>query len=145
MRWTVKLKSVRQISHQSQLLWLSTIPARPWISTQQVPTGKSNKKDITYISTKLLSSMKPKSAYYGSNHPNAKAEGFTASRYPRNMHVREDLLLEARKLLLPLERPDNVVERACYEVKCVSKLFQSRKRVYLQVVSSRSRKPWRSV
>ena len=33
-----------------------------------------------------------------------------------NVHLREDLLLEARKLLLSLERPDNAVERVCYQV-----------------------------
>lgn len=30
--------------------------------------------------------------------------------------VRESLLREARKLMLSLERPDNVVERVCFQV-----------------------------
>ncbi|KAI9687107.1 MAG: hypothetical protein M1822_002518 [Bathelium mastoideum] len=33
-----------------------------------------------------------------------------------NVDLREDLLLEARKLVLSLERQDNVVERVCYQL-----------------------------
>ena len=35
---------------------------------------------------------------------------------PENVVARENLLVEARKLLLDLERPDNVVERVCFQV-----------------------------
>jgi hypothetical protein len=35
---------------------------------------------------------------------------------PENLNIREDLLLEARKLMLSLERQDNAVERVCFQV-----------------------------
>ena len=36
---------------------------------------------------------------------------------PENVGVREELLVEARDLLLSLEQPDNVVERVCFQVR----------------------------
>jgi len=35
---------------------------------------------------------------------------------PENLNVREELLLEARKLMLSLERQDNAVERVCFQL-----------------------------
>ena len=35
---------------------------------------------------------------------------------PENHLLREQMLLETRKLLLGLERPDNAVERICFQV-----------------------------
>ena len=45
-----------------------------------------------------------------------------------NPDVREELLAESRKLLLSLERPDNVVARICFQVSCLS-LARLRKRL----------------
>jgi hypothetical protein len=35
---------------------------------------------------------------------------------PENLNIREDLLLEARKLMLSLERQDNATERINFQV-----------------------------
>lgn len=36
---------------------------------------------------------------------------------PDNAVLRENLMVEARALLLDLERPDNAVERICFQVR----------------------------
>lgn len=42
---------------------------------------------------------------------------------PQNVELQEKMLLEAKKLLLSLERPDNVVERVCFQVWLISRIL----------------------